>query len=137
MSGLLTLNKYLKSRAKLDNGEWNLLYVTDEVNPVAGFIYPIYGLQVSNADNPDLAKAFLIWLYSKEGWYGDGTLTCKDGSVYKGMQGRYGDYSGNTANPLADGDLPVKEWKKILIQEDAKQAAENRWKVEDFIQKIK
>ena len=137
MSGLLTLNKYLKSRAKLDNDQWNLLYVTSEVNPVAGFIYPIYGLQVANADNPELAKAFLIWLYSKEGWYGDGTLTCKDGSVYKGMQGRYGDYSGNTANPLADGDLPVKEWKKILIQEDAKQAAENRWKVEDFIQKIK
>ena len=137
MSGLLTLNKYLKSRGTREDGSYNLLYVTDEVNPVAGFIYPIYGLQVKNADNPELAKAFLIWLYSEEGWYGNGVLTCDDGSIYKGMKGRYGDYSGNTANPLAEGDLSVIEWKKILVQEDAKQAAENRADVEDFIQLIK
>ncbi|MBQ1508843.1 MAG: hypothetical protein IIZ47_05415 [Erysipelotrichaceae bacterium] len=135
-SGLLTLNKYLKSRAKLDNDQWNLLYATD-VNPAAGFIYPIYALQVANADNPELAKAFLIWLYSEEGWYGNGELTCDDDSVYKGMQGRLGDYSGNTANPSVEGDLPVTEWKKILVQEDAEQAAEYRADVEDFIQLIK
>ena len=137
MSGLLTLNKYLKSRGQLDSGEYNLLYTTNDVNPVAGFIYPIYGLMVSNADNPELAKAFLIWLYSEEGWYGNGELTIDDGSVYKGMQGRYGDYSGNTANPIADGDMKVSEWKKILVQEDAEQAAEYRADVEDFIQLIK
>ena len=137
-SGLLTLNKYLKSRGdKLDNGSYKLLYAKDDVAPFAGFIYPIYGLQVANADNPELAKAFLIWLYSPEGWYGDGTMTIADGSVYKGMQGRYGDYSGNTANAIADGDMSVVEWKKILVQEDPVQAAENRADVEDFIQLIK
>ncbi|MBQ6560345.1 MAG: hypothetical protein IJL85_05905 [Erysipelotrichaceae bacterium] len=138
MSGLLTLNKYLKSRGlREDEKTYNLLYTTNNVNPVAGFIYPIYGLQVANADNPELAKAFLIWLYSEEGWYGNGELTCDDDSVYKGMQGRYGDYSGNTSNPIADGDMSVKEWKKILVQEDPEQAAEYRADVEDFIQLIK
>lgn len=136
MSALITLNKYKKSVGKRDDGSANMNFAQD-VNPVAGFIYPIYGLQVKNADNPELAKAFLIWLYSAEGWKGDGTMTIKDGSVYKGMSGRFGDYSGNQANPVVDGDLPVKEWKKILIQEDAKQAAEARADVEDFILKIK
>ena len=137
-AGLLTLNKYLKSRGdQLDNGSYKLLYAKDEVAPFAGFIYPIYGLQVANADNPELAKAFLIWLYSEEGWYGDGQMTLNDGSVYKGMQGRYGDYSGNTANPTADGDMSVVEWKKILVQEDHEQAAEYRADVEDFIQLVK
>ena len=137
-AGLLTLNKYLKSRGdQLDNGSYKLLYAKDEVAPFAGFIYPIYGLQVANADNPELAKAFLIWLYSEEGWYGDGQMTLNDGSVYKGMQGRYGDYSGNTANPTADGDMSVVEWKKILVQEDPEQAAEYRADVEDFIQLVK
>ena len=137
-AGLLTLNKYLKSRGdQLDNGSYKLLYAKDEVAPFAGFIYPIYGLQVANADNPELAKAFLIWLYSEEGWYGDGQMTLNDGSVYKGMQGRYGDYSGNTSNPVADGDMSVVEWKKILVQEDPEQAAEYRADVEDFIQLVK
>ena len=137
-AGLLTLNKYLKSRGdQLDNGSYKLLYAKDEVAPFAGFIYPIYGLQVANADNPELAKAFLIWLYSEEGWYGDGQMTLNDGSVYKGMQGRYGDYSGNTANPTADGDMSVVEWKKILVHEDPEQAAEYRADVEDFIQLVK
>ena len=72
-----------------------------------------------------------------EGWYGDGEMTIEDGSVYTGMQGRYGDYSGNTSNPVADGDMSVVEWKKILVQEDAVQAAEYRADVEDFIQLIK
>ena len=64
-------------------------------------------------------------------------MTIKDGTVYKGMSGRFGDYSGNQNNAVVDGDLPVVEWKKILIQEDAKQAAANRADVEDFILTIK
>ena len=137
--GLLTLNKYNKAKGETAEGSgvYNLLYSKDDVTPFAGFIYPIYGLQVANADNPELAKAFLIWLYSEEGWYGDGQMTVADGGVYKGMQGRLGDYSGNTSNPVGDGDISVIEWKKLLVQEDAKQAAEYRADVEDFIQLIK
>jgi iron(III) transport system substrate-binding protein len=137
--GLLTLNKYNKAKGETAEGSgvYNLLYAKDEVAPFAGFIYPIYGLQVANADNPELAKAFLIWLYSEEGWYGNGELTVADGGEYKGMQGRLGDYSGNTANPVGDGDMSVVEWKKILVQEDAKQAAEYRADVEDFITLVK
>ncbi|MBQ2478351.1 MAG: hypothetical protein II510_02640, partial [Erysipelotrichales bacterium] len=133
---LITLNKYVKTNKPDDNGVVHLGFAQN-VSPVAGFIYPIYGLQVKNADNPELAKAFLIWLYSEEGWKGNGELKIDDGSVYKGMSGRFGDYSGNQANAPAEGDLTVKEWKKVLIQEDAEQAAEYRADVEDFIQKIK
>ncbi len=136
MSALITLNKYVKTNTPDDNGVKHLGFAQN-VSPVAGFIYPIYGLQVKNADNPELAKAFLIWLYSEEGWQGNGELKIDDGSVYKGMKGRFGDYSGNQANAPAEGDLTAKEWKKVLIQEDAEQAAEYRADVEDFIQKIK
>ena len=41
------------------------------------------------------------------------------------------------AIPVADGDSPVTEWKKILIQEDPIFAAEHRADVEDFIKMIK
>ena len=137
-SALITLNKYIKNRkdSTKNPGNYTLDYVK-EMDPVAGFIYPIYGLITENADNPELAKAFLVWLFTEEGWKGDGVTTQRDGSVYKGMSGRMGDYSGNQALAVAEGDLPVTEWKKILIQEDALFAAANRADVEDFIKMIK
>lgn len=131
-TGLLTLNKFKKN---LDKG-YKLGYAT-ETTPFAGFIYPIYGLMTSNADNPDMAKAFLCWLYTEEGWSGDGETTLNDGSVYVGMSGRFGDYSGNESHAVVDGDMPVSEWKKILVVEDAEYAAEYRADVEDFINLIK
>lgn len=131
-SALITLNKFKKN---LDTG-YKLGYV-DEMSPVAGFIYPIYGLLTKNADNPELAKAFLVWLYTEDGWIGDGKMVQRDGSVYKGMSGRFGDYSGNQALAVSDGDKTVKEWKSILIQEDPEFAAANRADVEDFIKTIK
>jgi iron(III) transport system substrate-binding protein len=131
-SALITLNKFKKN---LDKG-YKLGYVSS-MTPVAGFIYPIYGLQTKNADNADMAKAFLIWMYSEEGWFGNGTITAKDGSVYKGMTGRYGDYSGNQKLAVASGDLAVAEWKKVLVQEDPEFCAANRADVEDFINLVK
>lgn len=131
-SALITLNKYKKN---LDKG-YKLGYV-EEMEPVAGFIYPIYGLLTKNADNPDLAKAFLVWLYTEEGWSGDGETVQRDGSVYKGMSGRFGDYSGNQSLPVVDGDKTVQEWKSVLIQEDPEFCAANRADVEDFIKTIK
>ena len=53
------------------------------------------------------------------------------------MSGRFGDYSGNQSLAVAEGDLPVSEWKKILIQEDPIYAAAHRADVEDFIKLIK
>ena len=137
-SALITLNKYVKNLkdSTVKPGEKTLDYVK-EMTPVAGFIYPIYGLITSNADNPELAKAFLVWLFTEDGWFGDGVTTQRDGSVFVGMTGRFGDYSGNQAIPVADGDSPVTEWKKILIQEDPIFAAEHRADVEDFIKMIK
>lgn len=131
-SALITLNKFKKN---LDTG-YKLGYV-DEMTPVAGFIYPIYGLLTKNADTPDLAKAFLVWLYTEDGWAGDGETVQRDGSVYVGMTGRFGDYSGNQSLAVADGDKTVKEWKSILIQEDPEFCAANRADVEDFIKMIK
>ena len=137
-SALITLNKYVKNRkdSVAKPGNYTLNYVED-MKPVAGFIYPIYGLITANADNPDLAKAFLVWLFTEDGWQGDGKTTQRDGSVYVGMTGRFGDYSGNQSLPVAKGDSPVTEWKKILIQEDPIFAAANRAEVEDFIKVIK
>ena len=141
MSGYLTLNKYVKTaKSSVEiNGEqknYNLDYAKT-VNPVAGFVYPIYGLQVTNADNPELAKAFLIWLFTEEGWVGNGELTTDGTTVYKGMQGRFGDYSGNENLKVTDGDQPMSEWRKVLIVEDAAYCAEYRADVEDFITLIK
>lgn len=137
-SALITLNKYVKNLkdSTVKPGEKTLNYVK-EMKPVAGFIYPIYGLITANADNPELAKAFLVWLFTEDAWFGDGTTTQRDGSVFVGMTGRFGDYSGNQSIPVAEGDSPVAEWKQILIQEDPIFAAENRADVEDFIKMIK
>lgn len=137
-SALITLNKYVKNLkdSKVKEGEKTLNYVK-EMEPVAGFIYPIYGLITANADNPELAKAFLVWLFTEDAWFGDGETTQRDGSVFVGMKGRFGDYSGNQSIAVADGDSPVSEWKQILIQEDPIFAAENRADVEDFIKMIK
>ena len=137
-SALITLNKYVKNRkdSTLNPGKFTLDYVKD-MAPVAGFIYPIYGLLTKNADNPELAKAFLIWLYTEDGWFGDGTTVQRDGSTYVGMTGRFGDYSGNQSLAVAEGDLPVSEWKKILVQEDPRYGAAHRADVEDFIKRIK
>lgn len=131
-SGLITLNKYVKN---LEIG-YKLGYTSD-VTPFAGFIYPIYGLLTSNADNPEMAKAFLCWLYTEDGWFGDGETTLNDGSVYVGMTGRQGDYSANTSLAVADGDQELSVWKDILIVEDPEYAAEHRADVEDFINLIK
>ena len=131
-SGLITLNKYVKN---LEIG-YKLGYTSD-VTPFAGFIYPIYGLLTSNADNPEMAKAFLCWLYTEDGWFGDGETTLNDGSVYVGMTGRQGDYSANTSLTVADGDQELSVWKDILIVEDPEYAAEHRADVEDFINLIK
>lgn len=98
-SALITLNKYKKN---LDKG-YKLGFASN-VTPFAGFIYPIYGLLTSNADNPDMAKAFLCWLFTEEGWFGNGELKINDGSLYNGMTGRFGDYSGNTNLKVTDGD---------------------------------
>lgn len=137
-SALITLNKYVKNLkdSKVKEGEKTLNYVK-EMEPVAGFIYPIYGLITANADNPELAKAFLVWLFTEDAWFGDGETTQRDGSVFVGMKGRFGDYSGNQSIAVAEGDSPVSEWKQILIQEDPIFAAENRADVEDFIKMIK
>lgn len=137
-SALITLNKYVKNRkdSTKNPGNYTLNYV-ENMTPVAGFIYPIYGLITKNADNPDLAKAFLVWLFTEEGWKGDGVTTQRDGSVYKGMSGRLGDYSGNQSLGVEEGDKPVTEWKQILIQEDPIWAAAHRADVEDFIKTIK
>lgn len=131
-SGLITLNKYVKN---LEIG-YKLGYTSD-VTPFAGFIYPIYGLLTSNADNPEMAKAFLCWLYTEDGWFGDGETTLNDGSVYVGMTGRQGDYSANTSLAVADGDQELSVWKDILIVENPEYAAEHRADVEDFINLIK
>ena len=58
MISILGLCLYMTHGLTVKPGSKTLNYVK-EMQPVAGFIYPIYGLITKNADNPELAKAFL------------------------------------------------------------------------------
>lgn len=130
---LITLNKFKKN---LDKGL--ALDYTSDVEPFAGFIYPIYALQTKNADNPDLAKAFTYWLLTQQGWDGsEQTIDLGDDGIYKGMSGRFGDYSSNTSIAVADGDQDLASWEKSLVSCDPNWDAEHRADVEDFISTIK
>lgn len=131
-SALITLNKY----SKLTNQGCALGYAKT-MKPFAGFFYPIYALQTANADNPELAEAFLCWMFTEQGWYGsEKEITLSDGSVYAGMSGRVGDYSGNTSIAADPNDMALSDWQKVLVDCDPEYCAENRADVEDFIATI-
>ncbi|MBR5004516.1 MAG: hypothetical protein IKY14_03535, partial [Erysipelotrichaceae bacterium] len=115
--GLFTLNKYAKKDEK-----GLILEIADDMNPIAGFFYPIYGLVSAKAEHPYGAQALLEYLYTPEGW--------------APWTSRVGDYSANTENAPAKGDKTIAEWSKVLVREDAAFVAEHRAEMEDFIQSI-
>ena len=115
--GLFTLNKYAKKDEK-----GLILEIADDMSPIAGFFYPIYGLISSKAEHPYGAQALLEYLYTPEGW--------------EPWTSRVGDYSANTENAPAKGDKTIAEWSKVLVREDAAFVAEHRAEMEDFISSI-
>ena len=115
--GLFTLNKYAKKDEK-----GLILEIADNMNPIAGFFYPIYGLISSKAEHPYGAQALLEFLYTPEGW--------------EPWRTRVGDYSANIENAPAEGDRTIAEWSDVLVREDAAFVAEHRAEMEDFISSI-
>ncbi|MBE6108739.1 MAG: ABC transporter substrate-binding protein [Erysipelotrichaceae bacterium] len=115
--GLFTLNKYAKKDEK-----GLILEIADDMNPIAGFFYPIYGLVSAKAEHPYGAQALLEYLYTPEGW--------------EPWTTRVGDYSANTENAPAEGDKTIAEWSNVLVREDAAFVAEHRAEMEDFISSI-
>lgn len=90
-----------------------------EVQPFAGFIYPVYALMSTNAKHPAAAKLFIEYLFSEEGfspWSID-----------------IGTYSTNPNIAIKEGDYPLSTWEKILISEDPVWCFENRADVEEFV----
>ncbi len=90
-----------------------------EMEPFAGFYYPIYTLMATSAKHPNAAKLFIEYLLTEEGftpWSSD-----------------LGTYSSNPNVPLQPGDHPMTTWEKILVEEDPAYCFENRAEVEEFL----
>ena len=89
------------------------------IEPFAGFMYPIYAMVSANANRPYTAMLFIEYLMSEEGfsfWSDD-----------------IGAYSGNSAIPEKEGDLPLSVWKDVLVVEDPEYILEYGLDVEDFV----
>jgi len=90
-----------------------------EMDPFAGFYYPIYALMSSNAKNPNAAKLFIEYLLTEEG--------------FKPWSSNLGTYSSNPNIPLQPNDYPMTTWAKILVAEDPTYCFEHRAEVEEFL----
>lgn len=94
----------------------------DNVVPFCGFYYPEYVLLVKDAKHPAAAKLFTQFLLTEEG--------------FQSWSHDMGTYSGNTSIPVAKGDKPLAEWKKIMVGDDPQYIFEHRAEVEEFLSKL-
>jgi len=90
-----------------------------DVEPFAGFYYPIYALMSSSAKNPAAAKLFIEFLLTPEG--------------FAPWSKNLGTYSSNPNIPLQPKDHPMTTWVEILVEEDPAYCFENRAEVEEFL----
>lgn len=90
-----------------------------DVEPFAGFYYPIYMLVSSNARHPNAAKLFIEYLLTEEG--------------FKPWSSDMGTYSSNPNIAINEGDYPMTTWVDILVEEDPAYCFENRAEVEEFL----
>lgn len=114
--GLFSMQRFATAAAK------NLaLAINYDMEPFAGFYYPIYSIITSNAKNINAAKLFVEFMLSEEGW------VFWDGNV--------GDYNANR-NLAWAGTMSFDEWAEVAVFEDMEYCFNNRAKVEDFIQSV-
>ena len=88
------------------------------IEPFAGFMYPIYAMVSANANRPYTAMLFIEYLMTAEG--------------FAPWSKSIGAYSGNSAIPEKEGDLPLSVWKDTLVVEDPEYILDN-FEVEDFV----
>ena len=92
-----------------------------EVNPFAGFMYPMYCQVTSKAPRPYTAMLFINYLMEEEGFepWAD-----------------WGAYSTNPDVAIQEGDKELSFWRNCLVIEDSAYIGSVKATVTDFINKI-
>lgn len=114
--GIFTLNKFRNNAAK--NLALDVLY---DMEPFAGFMYPVYAQIPSNSKNTAAAKLFLHYCFTEEGW---------------GPYAILGDYSAKSDLVNKEDPISFSEWSEMLVIEDPVWCSEHRADVEEFISSI-
>ncbi|WEG36964.1 ABC transporter substrate-binding protein [Amygdalobacter nucleatus] len=78
------------------------------IQPLSGFMYPMYMQIISSTDRPYTARLFINFMMSKEGFEAAFHTKAKD----------IGTYSGNSTIESLKGDKNLDFWKEKLIVED-------------------
>ncbi len=119
--GLFVLSKLRSSSVFTDNltvAQYDASLNGYEIEPFAGFMYPMYTMVNTKATRPYTAMLFIEYLMTQEGFQPWGKSI--------------GAYSPNPAITVNEGDLTIDVWKSTLVMEDAEYILEN-FRVEDFI----
>lgn len=119
--GLFVLSKLRSSSVLSDNltpAQYAASAEGYTVEPFSGFMYPIYTMVSANANRPYTAMLFIEYVMTAEGFAPWGKSI--------------GAYSGNSAIPEKEGDLPLSVWKDTLVVEDPEYILDN-FEVEDFV----
>lgn len=119
--GLFVLSKLRSSSVLSDNltpAQYAASAEGYTIEPFAGFMYPIYAMVSANANRPYTAMLFIEYVMTAEGFAPWGKSI--------------GAYSGNSAIPEKEGDLPLSVWKDTLVVEDPEYILDN-FEVEDFV----
>ena len=119
--GLFVLSKLRSSSVLSDNltpAQYAASAEGYTVEPFSGFMYPIYAMVSANANRPYTAMLFIEYVMTAEGFAPWGKSI--------------GAYSGNSAIPEKEGDLPLSVWKDTLVVEDPEYILDN-FEVEDFV----
>ena len=130
-AGNLGLFVLSKTRDLTKNGGVNNLQVAAwqkendqivEVNPFAGFMYPMYCQLASNGPRPYTAMLFINFLMEEDG--------------FKPWGKDFGAYSTNPDLSVNEGDQPLSFWRNKLVIEDAKYISDKKASVTDFINTV-
>ncbi len=120
-TGLFVLSKFrdvdAKIKGNLSVGAWQ----AQEIQPFAGFMYPMYVQLTKKSNRPYTAMLFASYLMTSEGFAPWG----KD----------IGAYSTDPSIPVneKDGDKPITFWRDCLVAEDANFIKANKTSVQDFV----
>ncbi len=113
--GVFTYNKFRNNAAK------NLaLDFIPDMEPFAGFMYPVYAQIPSNSRNTNAAKLYLYYSLTEEGW--------EPFSIV-------GDYSPKSDLINKEDPISFDQWTKMLVVEDPVWCSQNRAEVEEFVNK--
>lgn len=107
------------SKTRYDDSKNLALKAMDDLQPFAGFYYPLFSLITKDAKNPNAAKLFIEFILTEEGFEPWG----KD----------KGTYSTNPGVAPAKDDVALSEWAPKLVKIDPEFCFEHRADVEDFL----